>query len=563
MEIKENIMDYKKLANLLFPMELKTPEYYEDLYKQRVLKEGAIVTRFAPSPTGFLHFGGLYTSFFANRIAKQSEGKYILRIEDTDQKREVANGVRDIITGLFAFGIVFDETPGNVEYVDAKYGPYKQSERKDIYMTFAKKLVQEGKAYPCFCSSEQLSADRKAQEKAKTLLGYYGHYARCKNLSYEDIETKVNNGEKFAIRLKVDSSPNNKIIVNDAIRGELRLSDNYNDVVILKSDFLPPYNFAHACDDHLMRVNLVVRGDEYLPSIAEHLQIFEALNFEPIKYAHVAPIQKIDENGNKRKISKRKDPEAAVSFYNEQGYPAESVQEYILTVANSNFEAWRKNNEFLPVEKFIVSFDKMSISGALFDFAKLADVSKTVISKMSAKEVYDRLVNWTSNYDKELDMLLRKYKDYSIQILNIEREQKKPRKDIEKWSDIKVLNSYFYDELFNPTKKEDYEFNYDNFNLADVQNIMESYLKSYSEQDDKQTWFNKIKVLSSSVGYSDDMKAYKATPEGFKGHYGDVAGIIRVVLTSRTQTPDLYEISRLLGKERMEKRVELAVKVLK
>ncbi|MDD4211479.1 MAG: glutamate--tRNA ligase [Clostridia bacterium] len=556
-------MDYKKLANLLFPMELKTPEYYEDLYKQRVLKEGAIVTRFAPSPTGFLHFGGLYTSFFANRIAKQSEGKYILRIEDTDQKREVANGVRDIITGLFAFGIVFDETPGNVEYVDAKYGPYKQSERKDIYMTFAKKLVQEGKAYPCFCSSEQLSADRKAQEKAKTLLGYYGHYARCKNLSYEDIETKVNNGEKFAIRLKVDSSPNNKIIVNDAIRGELRLSDNYNDVVILKSDFLPPYNFAHACDDHLMRVNLVVRGDEYLPSIAEHLQIFEALNFEPIKYAHVAPIQKIDENGNKRKISKRKDPEAAVSFYNEQGYPAESVQEYILTVANSNFEAWRKNNEFLPVEKFIVSFDKMSISGALFDFAKLADVSKTVISKMSAKEVYDRLVNWTSNYDKELDMLLRKYKDYSIQILNIEREQKKPRKDIEKWSDIKVLNSYFYDELFNPTKKEDYEFNYDNFNLADVQNIMESYLKSYSEQDDKQTWFNKIKVLSSSVGYSDDMKAYKATPEGFKGHYGDVAGIIRVVLTSRTQTPDLYEISRLLGKERMEKRVELAVKVLK
>ena len=262
-------------------------------------------------------------------------------------------------------------------------------------------------------------------------------------MSYEDIETKVNNGEKFAIRLKVDSSPNNKIIVNDAIRGELRLSDNYNDVVILKSDFLPPYNFAHACDDHLMRVNLVVRGDEYLPSIAEHLQIFEALNFEPIKYAHVAPIQKIDENGNKRKISKRKDPEAAVSFYNEQGYPAESVQEYILTVANSNFEAWRKNNEFLPVEKFIVSFDKMSISGALFDFAKLADVSKTVISKMSAKEVYDRLVNWTSNYDKELDMLLRKYKDYSIQILNIEREQKKPRKDIEKWSDIKVLNSYF------------------------------------------------------------------------------------------------------------------------
>jgi glutamyl-tRNA synthetase len=550
-------MDYKKLANLLFPMELNSPEYYENLYKPRNLPKGAIVTRFAPSPTGFLHFGGVYTSFFANRVAKQSGGKYILRIEDTDQKREVEGGVEYIVKGLKDFDVEFDEREGKGEYA-----PYRQSERKEIYMSFAKYLVSEGKAYPCFCSAEQLASDRETQEREKTLLGYYGHFARCRSLSFEEIENNIKNGQRFAIRLKVDSSPDNKIIVSDAVRGELRLSDNYNDVVVLKSDFLPPYNFAHTVDDHLMRVNLVVRGDEYIPSIAEHLQIFKALNFNPIQYAHIAPIQKMD-GDSKRKISKRKDPEAGIGFYAEAGYPQESVKEYILTIANSNFEEWRRNNEFAPIEDFKVSFDKMSVSGALFDFAKLADVSKTVISKFKASEVYKKTLEWARQYDEEFSKLLEKYKDYSIEMLNIEREQKKPRKDIEKWSDVKPLHFYFYDELFNPTRKEDYEFNCDNFNLEDTKKIMGLYLNSYNKEDDKQTWFSKIKLLAPSIGYADDMKAYKAKPQDFKGHYGDVASIIRIILTSKKQTPDLYEISRLFGKDRMKKRVDIALDVLK
>ncbi|MGD9901712.1 MAG: glutamate--tRNA ligase [Spirochaetales bacterium] len=551
-------MDYKKLANLLFPMELKTAEYYENLYPKRDLPKGAIVTRFAPSPTGFLHFGGVSTSFVANRIAKQSGGKYILRIEDTDQQRLVEGGIEYIIKGLQDFDIVFDEMVGK-----GSYGPYVQSERKPIYMAFAKKLVEEGKAYPCFCSAEKLASDREQQERNKELLGYYGAYAHCRNLTYDEIEANVKAGKPYAIRLKVDSSPNNKILVHDAVRGDLRLSDNYNDVVVLKSDFLPPYNFAHAVDDHLMRMTLVIRGDEYLPSIAEHLQIFDALGFERLPYAHIAPIQKIDENGNKRKISKRKDPEAAISFYAEEGYPAESVKEYILTVANSNFELWRAQNPVAKVTDFKVSFDKMSVSGALFDFAKLNDVSKTVISKMKAQDIYKSLLTWAEEYDVKFANLLEEYKDYSVQMLNIEREQKKPRKDIAKWNDVKTINSYFYDELFMPKTKEDYEFDYNNFDYETVKTVLNEYLKTYYVKDDKSTWFDKIKAIAPKVNYADDMKAYKENPENYKGHYGDIATIIRVALTTKTQTPDLYEICRLLNKTRMQVRVKLALEILK
>jgi len=549
-------MNSKKLANILFSTELKSVEYYQNLYKPRQLKDASIVTRFAPSPTGFLHFGGLFTSFVANRVAKQSDGKYILRIEDTDKKREVEGGVDHIVQGLKDFDIKFDEKVGQGDY-----GPYRQSERKEIYMSFAKHLVEQGKAYPCFCSTDQLLKDRQNQEKQKTLLGYYGHYARCRNLSYEEIEQKINEGEKYAIRLKVDSTPDKKVTVKDAIRGELKLSDNYIDVVILKSDFLPPYNFAHVVDDTLMRVNLVVRGDEYIPSIAEHLQIFKALELRPIKYAHVAPIQKMD-GESKRKISKRKDPEAAVSFYYKAGYPSLSVMEYILTIANSNFEDWRMANKNAPITDFKVDLKKMGVSGALFDFAKLNDVSKNVISKFTAQKVYEDCLKWSKKYDKELANLLEEYKEFSISMLNIEREQKRPRQDIEKWADVKPLHSYFYDKLLNPTKKQHYEFDYENFNYEDIKAIMGAYLNSYNKEDDKQTWFSKIKQIAPLVGYADDMKAYKANPSEYKGHYGNVSTIIRIILTGRTKTPDLYEICKLLGKESMRKRVVTALEIL-
>jgi|LGOV01.1.fsa_nt_gb glutamyl-tRNA synthetase len=553
-------MDYKKLADLLFgEYNLKTPEEYLELYPKRDLPDGAVVTRFAPSPTGFLHFGGLFTSFVASRVAHQSGGKYILRIEDTDQERKVEGGEADIISGLAAFDITFDETPDNASSI---YGPYRQSERKEIYMTFAKKLVEEGKAYPCFCSKDRLEGDREQQEVTKSLVGYYGPYAHCRNLSYEEVEAKVNAGEKFAIRLMVNSSLDTKIKVKDAIRGEMKLSDNYNDVVILKSDFLPPYNFAHVVDDTLMRVNLVVRGDEYIPSITQHLQIFIALGFKPIKYAHVAPVSKLDD-GKKRKISKRKDPEAAVSFYHSEGYPAGSVQEYILTIANSNFEDWRKQNKKAPISDFKVAFNKMGFGGALFDFPKLNDVSKGVISRMSAEEIYDSLMRWTHKNDKDFDLLLEKYKEYSINVLNIEREIKRPRQDIAKWSDVKTINSYFYDDLFVLDKETDYEFGIKDVTSVDIIMILEKYISYYKPKDEKQVWFSNIKKIATEMEqFADDMKEFKLSPpDTFRAHYGNISTVIRVAITGKTQTPDLYEICKLLGADKVKKRCESAIKI--
>ncbi len=554
-------MDYKKLADLLFPDVTLTKEDLEARYPKRELKDGAIVTRFAPSPTGFLHIGSVFTCLVADNFAKKSGGVFILRIEDTDQNRKIENGVKLIIQGLNRYHINFDEgvdVDGN-DY--GNYGVYTQSQRKDIYKAMAKYLVSIGKAYPCFCDEETSQRDKAIQEASKELIGYYGSYAHCRNLTYEEVEENIKAGKKFAIRLKCESNADHKIVVEDAIRGTLKLSDNFNDVVILKRDFLPPYNFAHACDDHFMRVNLVIRGDEYIPSIAEHLQIFNALGFEPIKYAHVAPMQKMEGN-SKRKISKRKDPEANVAFYLEEGYPVDGVREYLLNVANSNFEEWRKANPDANIDDFVVTTDKMSKSGALFDLPKLNDVSKNVISKFDAQKVYDLCLEWAEQYDKEFASILKENKDYAIKVFSIERGTPKPRKDIAKWNETKSAFGYFFKELYKPTCLDDYAFNYEKFNKELLKKIVDKYITIYQQETENSIWFGKIKELGVEFGFADDMKVYKANPEQFVGHYGDVASIIRVAITGKANTPDLFQICTLLGYEEVIKRLKLASEIL-
>lgn len=555
-------MDYKKLADMLFPDVTLTKDDLEKMYPERNLSDGAIVTRFAPSPTGFLHIGSVFTCLVASNFAKKTGGKFILRIEDTDQNRLIPGAIGLIIDGLKRYKIEFDEgrTEDGKDFGD--YGTYEQSLRKPIYMAMAKYLVSIGKAYPCFCDEQTSARDKMIQEANKELIGYYGAYAHCRDLSLEEVEENLKQGKKFCIRLKCESNADNKIIVEDAIRGTLKLSDNFKDVVILKRDFLPPYNFAHVCDDHFMRVNLVVRGDEYIPSIAEHLQIFKACGFEPIKYAHVAPIQKMD-GDSKRKISKRKDPEANVEYYMEEGYPVESVREYLLTVANSNFEEWRKQNPDASNEDFVVSLDKMSKSGALFDLPKLNDVSKNVISKFTAQKVYDLSLEWADRYDKDFAQILRDNKDYAIKIFSIERGTPKPRKDIAKWIDIKSTYFYFFNSLFNPESINEYPFDFNKFTKDDIALVCEKYAQNYTDETDKQVWFDKIKHLMENDGFANDMKVYKANPAEYKGHYGDVSSIIRVALTTKTNTPDLFEIVSLLGKDEVVKRLNKVCDLLK
>ena len=554
-------MDYKKLADLLFPDVTLTKDDLEKMYPERDLPKGAIVTRFAPSPTGFLHIGSVFTCLVASNFAKKSGGKFILRIEDTDQNRLIPGAVGLIIDGLKRYKIEFDEGRTGDGKDFGNYGTYQQSLRKPIYKAMAKYLVSIGKAYPCFCDDETSARDKMIQEANKELIGYYGSYAHCRDLSLEEVEENLKQGKQFAIRLKCESNADNKIIVDDAIRGTLKLSDNFKDVVILKRDFLPPYNFAHVCDDHFMRVNLVVRGDEYIPSIAEHLQIFKACGFEPIKYAHVAPIQKMD-GDSKRKISKRKDPEANVEYYMQEGYPVESVREYLLTIANSNFEEWRKQNPDASNEDYVVSLDKMSKSGALFDMPKLNDISKNVISKFTAQKVFDEAKEWADRYDKEFASLLENNKDYAIKILSIERGTPKPRKDIAKWIEVKPTYTYFFKELFNPKSLEDYPFDFNKFSKDDIRAVCQKYASIYTEETDKQLWFDKIKHLMENDGFANDMKLYKANPADYKGHYGDVSTILRVALTTKTNTPELFEIMSLLGKDEVIKRLNKVCELL-
>ena len=548
-------MNYKDLADMIFP-EAKDISYYEEKYPRRNLKEGAIVTRFAPSPTGFVHIGGLYQSLIAKKLANQTEGVFFLRIEDTDQKREVENGVENIINSLKDFGLEPDEGMISETEEKGKYGPYKQSERKEIYQTYAKYMIEQGKAYPCFCTPEEGEELRKKQEAAKVRPGYYGVWAKCRHLTIEEMAEKIKSGESYIIRFKSPGREDRKIKHKDVIKGNVEFPENDQDIVIIKADGLPTYHFAHAVDDHLMGTNLVIRGDEWLSSVPLHLQLFYELGFKTPKYAHIAPIMKND-NGNKRKLSKRKDEEAAVSYYEEQGIPEEAVKEYLLNIANSTFENWRRANPDKDISEFQLQINKMSVSGALFDMVKLLDVGKTVISKFTAEKVYEEALKWAKRHDEELEKLLEN-KEYSLKVFGIERGNKKPRKDIAKWSDVKDNIEYMYDELFY-SKKQDYPYQTIN-DKNEIEKILNLYIeKYYDENDDKQVWFDKIKELSGELGYAKEVKEFKENPGKYTAHVGDVSTVLRVALTSRTNTPDMYEIMKILGNKRIEERFRKAI----
>lgn len=550
----------KELAELLFKNIDKTPEYYEQLYPIRNLQEGSKVTRFAPSPTGFIHIGGLFASLVSERLAHQSKGVFFLRIEDTDKKREVEGGVCDIIESLKNFDIQFDEGAlGENGTSIGQYGPYKQSERVEIYQTFAKYLVEEGYAYPCFCSEEKLETVRKRQEDMKIRSGYYAEWAVCRNLSFEEIKKNLEAGMSYVLRLKSPGSFDRKVTHRDAIRGKVEMPQNDQDIVLLKSDGIPTYHFAHAVDDHLMRTTHVIRGDEWLSSVPLHVQLFQVLGWQPPVYAHISPIMK-KEDDSKRKLSKRKDPEAAVMFYHEQGYPSVSVIEYLLNIANSNFENWRRSNLTLPNTEFPLELDKMSKSGALFDIVKLTDISRDLIALMKAEDIYIMALDWAKTYDTGLAELMSKYEDYTKRILDIERNQKKPRKDIAKWNEVRSSVEYFYDELFNNIEVS-YEFP-ENISHVDMKEILTKYKDTYNLADDKQAWFDKIRDLSEQLGFAKDMKAYKENPEAFKGNVGDVSSVIRVALTGRKNSPDLYEIMQVYGQDRINERLDRCIKIL-
>ena len=543
-------MDYKDLANLIFP-DAKEISYYEEKYPERDLPEGAIVTRYAPSPTGFMHIGGLYQALIAIKVAKQTNGVFFLRVEDTDQKREVENGVKEIVTSLKDFGLEADEGMISDKEGKGNYGPYKQSQRKEIYQAYAKYLIEQGKAYPCFCTPEDVEEIRAKQEAAKIRPGYYGVWAKCRTVTVEDAIKRIQNGENYIIRFKSPGREDRKIQHHDVIKGKVDFPENDQDIVIIKADGLPTYHFAHAVDDHLMHTTHVIRGDEWLSSVPLHLQLFHELGFKAPKYAHIAPIMKND-NGNKRKLSKRKDAEAAVSYYAEEGIPAEAVKEYLMNIANSTFENWRRANPDKSMDEFQLQLNKMSVSGALFDMVKLLDVSKTVISKMSAEEVYENALNWASKYDQELAEIL-KDKEYALKVFGIERGNKKPRKDISKWSEVKENVEYMYNELFDKNEEE-YPFQVIN-DKESIEKILKLYVeKYYDENDDKQTWFDKIKELSGEMGYAKEVKEFKANPGMYTAHVGDVSTVLRVALTKRTNTPDLYEIMQVLGKDEIVRR---------
>ncbi len=547
-------MTNKELANIMYPNVTKTIDDYEKMYPERNLKEGAIVSRFAPSPTGFVHMGSLLTAFIERKFPKDTGGVFYLRIEDTDQKRSVENGIQGIIDDLKNFDITIDEGVVSENEEKGNYGPYIQSRRIEIYNTFAKYLVENDYAYPCFCSSEDIEEIRKRQEKNKDRIGYYGRFARCRNLTNEERAEKIKNGESYVLRLKSTGDFNKKITINDCVRGKIDYPENDIDHILIKSDGIPVYHFAHVVDDHLMRTTHVMRGEEWFPSTPLHIELFKKFGFKVPRYAHLGLVMKIDEDGSRRKLSKRKDPEAAVSFYHEKGIPIEAVKLYLTTIANSNFESWYDANKDKTIDDFKLDFKKISASGTLFDLDKMLNISKNYISRLKASEVYDASLKWAEEFDKELYDLLVKYKEYSINLFNIEREQKKPRKDYSCYSDIKNQIWYMYDELFD--KKEDI---YKDVEIKDyyASDILFDYINNYYDDNDtKEQWYEKVKDLAVKYGFAANVKDYKENPSDYKGHVGDVCEFIRVAITSLTMTPDLYELLKLLGKNRVYSRIE-------
>lgn len=536
--------DNEKLAELLYPDVRLTIDDLEKKYPKRNLDEKAEVCRFAPSPTGRMHMGNLFASFVPERFAHQSNGIFILRIEDTDDKRAIDDGINLIMQDLKEYNYKVDEGPNS----GGEYGPYIQSQRKEIYHIVAKYLVSIGRAYPCFCSEDDLTHMREHQEHKKERIGYYGRYAKCRNLSYDAVKVHLDNGDKWVLRLKSMGDFNKKIVFKDLIKGTIELPENDIDQVLIKSDGIPPYAFAHVCDDHFMRVTIVTRDDSYISSVPYHLELWDACGFEKPKFAHLLPLNKKD-GEVVRKLSKRKDPEAAVAFYHEKGIPTEAVKLYFATLLNSNFDGWFLQNQDKDYQEFSFSFNKMCTSGgSLFDIEKLLNISKNYLSRLKAEEVFANLDNWSKEFDNEFNQLIKQYRDYTISVLNIERDQKKPRKDFACYSEIKENIWYMYDELFSDV---DFDFSFLKHE-EDAKKIVSTYLSDFFDiNDDKETWFNKIKELTLKIGYNTNMKEYKENPDEFRGSIADISNVIRVSLTTKLTTPDLFEIIKLLGNERV------------
>ena len=542
-------MTNKELAQIMYPNVNKNITDYEKIYPKRNLPEGAVVSRYAPSPTGFVHMGNMLSCFIENFVPKKTNGVFYLRIEDTDQKREVEKGIENIINALKIIGLDYNEGVISADEQKGDYGPYIQTQRQEIYDTFAKYMIENDLAYPCFCTSDNLEEIRKTQKVKKERIGYYGKYAKCRNLTNEEKLEKIKSGIPYTLRLKSKGNFNNKIEFNDLVKGKVSFPENDQDIILIKSDGIPVYHFAHLVDDHLMRTTHVLRGEDWLSSIPVHLELFKMFNFTPPKYAHLGLVMLVDEKGNKRKISKRKDQNYAIKHFEELGIPKNAMQEYLMTIANTNFEAWKNNNPDKSINEFEFTFSKVG-SNPLFDYTKLLNISKNYLANLSAKEVFDGLFNWAQKFDLEFFKLIEVYKDYTTAILNIEREQKKPRKDFAMYSDVLPNIWYMYDEYFDKNELE-YEFQ-EITDKEEIKNILNNYLNIYSENDDKEEWFNKIKELCDKLGYASNMKDYKENKENYKGSVADVSTVLRVALTSKHQTPDLYEIMKLIGKEKMQ-----------
>jgi len=541
-------MDYQLLAELLFPNVTETPDEVQARFPYRNLPEGAVVTRMAPSPTGFVHLGNLVQGMISERMAHQSGGVLFLRVEDTDAKREVPGAVEVLIDTLKHYSINFDE--GATHDGDSGlYGPYRQRQRASIYHVFAKKLVSEGKAYPCFCTEDELTAMREQQEANKENFGYYGKYAIWRDRSIADIKAQLDAGMPWVLRFRSEGSIENQFKFDDLVKGKLTITENDIDNVLLKSDGIPTYHFAHAVDDHLMRTTHVVRGDEWLPSLPFHIQLFQALGFKLPKYVHIGPLMKMD-GTSKRKLSKRKDPELALTYYKAEGFPVDAVREYLMGVLNSNFEDWRRANPDADINDFKFSPKKLNPAGSLFDYAKLTDVSKNVISKMTAEDVYSQLLAWAEEFDADFAQKLASDKDFAISILAIGRGGKKPRKDIAVWKEAKPYMGFFYDEYLEAPifdKK---------FDKTIVKTVLEKFIAGYDPADDSAVWFDKVKAITEQIGFTSDMKAYKADPAAFPGTVADVSTFIRQAVTGKPNSPDLFTVMQILGKDRSLARIQ-------
>ena len=547
-------MDYQALAALLFPNVTDTPEMLEEKYPFRNVPEGAVITRMAPSPTGFVHLGNLVQGLTSERMAHQSGGVLFLRVEDTDAKREVPGAVEILIDTLKHYGISFDEG-ATMDGDSGEYGPYRQRQRTAIYHVYAKKLVAEGKAYPCFCTEEELTAMREKQEANKETTGYYGKYAIWRDRSLEDIQAQLNAGMPWVLRFRSTGSIENQFKFDDLVKGKLTITENDVDNVLLKSDGIPTYHFAHAVDDHLMRTTHVVRGDEWLPSLPFHIQLFQALGFKLPKYVHIGPLMKMD-GTSKRKLSKRKDPELALTFYKSEGFPVQAVYEYLMTILNSNFEDWRRANPDTDATEFKFSPKKLNPAGSLFDYAKLMDVSKNVISRMDAETVYTLLTEWAQEFDSDFAEKLSADKDYAVSILAIGRGGKKPRKDLAIWKEAKPYMGIFYDEYLEAPVFDE------KFDKAAVRTVLEKFVASYDPADDSAQWFDKVKAITVEIGFTTDMKAYKADPDAFPGTVADVSTFIRQAVTGKQNSPDLFTVMQILGKDRSLARIQAVMNTL-